>query len=201
VFTNLLNLLQELSDRFSQQDQILSLSGMSWTDYENLTAREDSGYRISYLNGIITILSPSRNHERIAEIINGLIKTYCRKYSLVYFPMGSTTLKNPPLSGKEPDHSFAFKTDKAIPDLAIDVNYTNGSVVDLERYRDLGIQEVWMWKDRQISFYHLVDSEYQEITESVCLPTLKTHFLITFVNRGLKETPLTIEEDFYRKLK
>ncbi len=199
MFTDLLNLPID-SDRAQAQDQILSLSGMSWSDYEKLTSQDYLGYRISYLNGVITIVSPSRSHERIAEIINGLIKTYCRKYNRVYFPMGSTTLKNPPLAGKEPDHSFAFDTDKSIPDLAVEVTYSSGGVADLEKYKYFGVKEVWFWKNNEITFYHLVNSEYQEIENSVCLPKLSADFLITFVNRGLTETPLTIEDDFYQQL-
>jgi Uma2 family endonuclease len=199
VFTDLLNFPID-SDRAQAQDQILSLSGMSWSDYEKLTSQDYLGYRISYLNGVITIVSPSRSHERIAEILNGLIKTYCRKYNRVYFPMGSTTLKNPPLAGKEPDHSFAFDTDKSIPDLAVEVTYSSGGVADLEKYRYLKVKEVWFWKNNEITFYHLVNSEYQEIENSVCLPKLSADFLVTFVNRGLTETPLTIEDDFYQQL-
>lgn len=199
MFTDLLNLPID-SDRATRQDQILSIAGMSWADYERLTDKEYSGYRASYLDGVIIIVSPSRNHERIAEIINGLIKTYCRKYNLTYYPMGSTTLKNPPLAGKEPDHSFAFNTDKSIPDLAVEVNYSSGSVKDLEKYKYLGVQEVWFWQDNQITFYRLIDSNYVEIPNSICLSKLASNFLITFINRGLTETPLTIEEDFYRQL-
>ncbi|MGK7894480.1 MAG: Uma2 family endonuclease [Xenococcus sp. (in: cyanobacteria)] len=199
MFTDLLNLPID-SDRAQAQDQILSLSGMSWSDYEKLTSQDYLGYRISYLNGVITIVSPSRSHERIAEIINGLIKTYCRKYNRVYFPMGSTTLKNPPLAGKEPDHSFAFDTDKSIPDLAVEVTYSSGGVADLEKYKYFGVKEVWFWKNNEITFYHLVNSEYQEIENSVCLSKLSADFLITFINRGLTETPLTIEDDFYQQL-
>jgi len=199
VFTDLLNLPLD-RDRASHGDQTLSLIGMTWDDYENLT-QENFGYRISYLNGVIKIVSPSRNHERIAEVINGLIKTYCRKYRLDYFPMGSTTLKYPPLAGKEPDHSFAFVMDKSIPDLAVEVTYTSGSITDLDKYRYLEVKEVWFWSDNKLAFYRLVDGRYQEIEESVCLPKLTTHFLNTFVNRGLTETPLMIEEDFYDSLK
>jgi Uma2 family endonuclease len=198
VFTDLLNIPIDVN-RASRADQILSLAQMTWDDYEKLT-EEYLGYRISYLNGVITIVSPSKNHERIAEVINGLIKTYCRKYDLAYFPMGSTTLKNPPLAGKEPDHSFAFVTDKSLPDLAVEVTYTSGSLADLEKYKYLGIKEVWFWFNNEIKFYCLIDGEYEEIESSVGLPQLSASFVITFINRGLTETPLTIEADFYQKL-
>ncbi|MEL7009945.1 MAG: hypothetical protein AAFY50_07995 [Cyanobacteria bacterium J06648_1] len=64
----------------------------------------------------------------------------------------------------------------------------------------MGIKEVWFWRDRQISFYHLVDGEYKAIKSSICLPQLDADFLISFINRGLTETPLTIEADFERQL-
>ena len=106
-------------DRLTQQDQILILFGTTWDDFEQLTSEEYSGYRISYFDGEIIIVSPGRNHERIAEIINYLIVAYCRQYNILYYPFRSTTLKNAPLAGKEPDVSFAFGTDKDIPDLAV----------------------------------------------------------------------------------
>jgi Uma2 family endonuclease len=198
MFTDVLNLPIN-SDRANRADQILTLNNMNWSDYEQLLVT-DIGYKASYWDGVITIVSPSKNHERIAEIINGLIKTYCRKYNLIYFPMGSTTIKNPPLAGKEPDHSFAFEIDKSIPDLAIEVTYTSGSMADLEKYQSLGVKEVWFWQNNKITFYQLVDSEYLETQNSICLAEISSNFLITFVNRGLKETPLTIEEDFYQQL-
>ncbi|MEY2856424.1 MAG: hypothetical protein RLZZ74_733 [Cyanobacteriota bacterium] len=198
MFTDVLNLPIN-SDRANRADQILTLNNMNWSDYEQLLV-SDIGYKASYWDGVITIVSPSKNHERIAEIINGLIKTYCRKYNLIYFPLGSTTIKNPPLAGKEPDHSFAFEIDKPIPDLAIEVTYTSGSIADLEKYQSLGVKEVWLWQNNKIAFYQLVDSEYLETQNSICLPKISSNFLITFVNRGLMETPLTIEEDFYQQL-
>ena len=85
MFIDLLNLPLD-SERLAREDQTLCLSGMTWEDYEQLTAAR-TNYHIAYFEGIITIVSPSLNHEKIAEIINGLIKTYCRKYNLLYFPM------------------------------------------------------------------------------------------------------------------
>lgn len=197
MFSDLLNLPIN-SDRAGQQDQTLTLSGMSWADYEQLVSEEYLGYRVSYWQGNITIVSPSRNHERIAETINGLIKTYCRKYNLVYFPMGSTTLKNPPLAGKEPDCSFAFHADQSIPDLAVEVTYSSGGAFDLEKYKYLGVKEVWFWQNNEITFYALIGSDYVKMSQSICLPKLSSNFLLTFVNRGLTESPLIIEDEFYQ---
>ncbi|MEM9273186.1 MAG: Uma2 family endonuclease [Cyanobacteria bacterium P01_F01_bin.143] len=188
------------SDRVAQSDQTLIIADMTWNDYEKFDLIEYPGYRVSYFQGVITIVSPSPNHETTAEVINYLVVAYCRKYNLLYFPMRSTTLKNPPLAGKEPDVSFAFGSKKSLPDLAIEVVYSSGGVDDLEKYKYLGVQEVWFWQNNQIKFYKLRDSDYIEVEISDCLPQLASSFLINFINRGLTESPLTIEADFIREL-
>ena len=201
MFTDKLN-LPITSDRSSRADQILSLSDMTWADYEAITSAEYTGYRADFFQGLITIVSPSQNHEAIAETISDLIKAYCRHKNLLYFPMGSTTLKNPPLAGKEPDKSFAFGRKKAFPDLAIEVIYSSGDINDsLQKYQYLGVKEVWFWQSDRLSFYQLENGTYQRIVESVCLPQVTAQSLNKFVNRGLTESPLTIEADFLQELK
>lgn len=199
MFTDKLNLPIN-KERLSQQDQTLSLAGMTWDDYEKLIEEECSRYRISYGNGVITIVSPSQNHEVIERVISILINAYCRKYNLIYFPMGSTTLKNPPKSGKEPDTSYTFGSKKSIPDLAVEVIFSSGNINDLEKYQDLGVTEVWFWQNDKIQFYRLVDSGYIKTKNSFCLNKLSSDFLAEFVNRGLTESPLTIEADFINTL-
>ncbi|MDJ0592350.1 MAG: Uma2 family endonuclease [Pleurocapsa sp. MO_226.B13] len=200
MFTDLLNLPVD-SFRAKQQDQILSLFGMSWLDYEKLTSQEYLSYRVSYFNEIITIVSSSINHEIIERTISILINAYCRKYELLYFPMGSTTLKNPPLAGKEPDTSYSFETRKSIPDLAVEVIYSSSNINNsLEKYKFLNVEEVWFWQEEKIKFYQLADDEYLEINKSRFLSKLTPEFLVEFVNRGLIESPLIIEADFTREL-
>jgi Uma2 family endonuclease len=187
-------------NRLSQEDQTLSLAGMSWADYEKFDDPEYPGYRVSYFNGVITLVSPSQNHEVIAEVINYLIVAYCKKINLSYYPMGSTRLTNKPLAGKEPDVSFSFSSKKSIPDLAIEVIFSSGSVDDLKTYHSIGVAEVWFWRDSEITFYQLAEQGYIEIAESVFLPNLAAKDLENFVNRGFNESPLTIEADFLNSI-
>lgn len=184
------------SDRLNQQDQTLRLAGMNWADYEQLTSSEYPGYRVSFLKGVITLVSPSKNHERIAEVISCLIMAYCREFQLLYYPMRSTTLKQKPLVGKEPNVSYAFGIDKDIPDLAVEVVFSSGGIEDLEKYKILGVPEVWFWQNNELTFYRLQDAGYQEVAVSICLPNLAAKDFVSFVNRGITESPLTIESDF-----
>ena len=183
------------------QDQTLSLAGMTWEDYEKFNAVEYPGYRTSFFKGIINLVSPSKNHERIAQTIAILVSAYCRRFKIDYFPMGSTRLKKKPLAGKEPDVSFAFNTDKEFPDLAIEVIFSSGGLDDLQKYQALGIKEVWFWQDNKITFYQLQEDKYVEIFFSNLLPQLNSQTLATFVNRGSSESSLVIESDFVDSFK
>lgn len=188
------------SDRFNQLDQTLTLAGTNWHDYQNFATEEYSGYLVSYFQGVISIVSPGRNHESIAQTFIVLINAYCRHYGLMYYSLGSTRLENPPLAGKEPDVAYAFNTNKAIPDLAIEVVFSSGSIQELAKYREIGVKEVWFWQNNEIHFYELVEDSYQEISISHFLPQLTPHLLASFVNRGLNESQLTIETDFVEAL-
>jgi Uma2 family endonuclease len=187
-------------DQLQKQDQTLSLAGMTWTDYEKFKTEEYLGYRVSYFNGVITLVSPSLNHERIAQTITILVCAYCRKFNLPYFPWGSTRLSNKPLAGKEPDVSFAFNTDKDIPDLAIEVIFSSGSIDDLNKYHTIGVKEVWFWKNQKITFYQRQTQGYIEITHSQLLSNLKSDLLENFTNQGLTKSPLIIEAEFLQQI-
>ncbi|WP_052055472.1 Uma2 family endonuclease [Myxosarcina sp. GI1] len=189
-------------ERLEKEDLTISFANATWDDFEKLYCEEDFGYRVSYLNGVITIVSPSKNHEVIADIISDLIKAFCRRFNILYFPMGSTTLTNKPLAGKEPDASFTFGEIKDIPDLAIEVAFSSGSLEDLEKYKLLNVKEVWLWKNEKLRFFVLNKQrdDYEEKERSFYLHNLSAEFLIDFVNRSLTESPLTIEKDFNKAL-
>lgn len=187
-------------EHLSHQDQTLSFAGMDWADYEKFDSQEYPGYRVSYFKGVITLVSPSQNHEVIAEVINYLIVAYCEQVQLLYYPMRSTRLVNKPLAGKEPDVSFSFGSRKELPDLAVEVIFSSGSVDDLKKYLALGVSEVWFWQDNRLTFYYLTAGKYVEVADSICLPNLAAKELASFVNRGLTESPLTIKSDFLRSL-
>ena len=57
------------SDRLNKSDQTLSLAGMTWSDFEQFITEEYLGYKVDFFEGVITLVSPSKNHERIAEVI------------------------------------------------------------------------------------------------------------------------------------
>ena len=184
-------------DKFGQEDQILTITGANWFDYLEFESQEYPGYRVSYFNGEITIVSPGRNHERIAEVINRLIIAYCEKYELQDFPFGQTRLKAPSQTGREPDLAYAFYSDKSLPDLAVEVIFSSGDSSTLKlSYKNIGIPELSVWKNNKITFYYLEQDNYIVIKSSRILKGIESESFVKYVNRGITESPFVIKKDF-----
>lgn len=150
--------LNDLASRIALDDpeERRVLSRVSWAQYEALLADlgEGSAYRVHFLDGVLEILAPSRNHESGKTRIGDLLLIYFLETDTEYFPMGSTTLKRPERqAGGEPDESYCIGTDRGVPDLAIEVIVTSGSINRLELYRRLGVREVWFWQANRLIVY------------------------------------------------
>ena len=184
-------------DRLLKQDFTLSFSGMTWDDYEKFNAAEYFGYRASFLDGVITLMSPSQNHEIIKDFIFLLIIAYGDAFDLDYYPTGSTTYKDRNKQvGKEPDASFCFNSLKPIPDLAIEVVFSSGGTDDLRKYQKLGVKEVWFWINNTLEIYVLVNGVYRQQPNSFNLPTIEAKLLTKYIDRALTDNPRVVKKSF-----
>ena len=180
-----------------KQDRTLSFSGMTWEDYEKFYAEEYQGYRTSFLDGVITIMSPSQNHEMIKDFIFLLVITYCDNFDLDYYPTGSTTLKDKNQQvGKEPDTSFCFNNLKKVPDLAIEVVFSSGGTDNLKKYQKLGVKEAWFWIKNELEIYVLVDDVYQKQSHSFSLEKLTDKLLTKYISQALNGNPRILKKRF-----
>jgi Uma2 family endonuclease len=162
---------------------------VSWAQYEALLIDlgEASSYRVHFLDGVLEIVAPSRLHESDKTRIGDLLLIYFLETGTEYFPVGSTTLKQPEQgAGGEPDESYCIGTNKETPDLAIEVIVTSGSINRLELYRRLGVPEVWFWQNNRLKLYHqrgetaehFADTAgYEAIATSEVLPGLDIELL------------------------
>ena len=189
-------------NKIKSGDRITTFTEVSWSDYEWVlkTKGERSVPSISYLDGVLTIVSSGRNHERVKEIIGDLIKIYCDEAEIDYYPWASTTLKQEDESvGKEPDISYCFNNDKDKPDLAIEVVYTNGGKESLEKYRRLSIKEIWFWQNNSLSIYVLDNLEYSQWKQSYSLPNLDLSLLSEFVGKMLVGNIRLLKREFVKR--
>ena len=164
-------LLSELSELLQAEDpeERQTISGVNWENYEALL--NDLGdslqYRVTYLDGVIELVSPSRHHEIRRTIIGSLLEIYFQEKRIRYFPLGSTTFrKQAKRGGVEQDESYCLGIEKEVPDLAIEVVVTSGGIDKLEVYKRLGVAEVWFFQNNQFAIYHLRCESYELVAKS-----------------------------------
>ncbi len=117
------------------------------------------GVRLFYYDGMIEILMPGREHEIFASIIGYLVTTFLTEKGIFFQPTRSMTQEKEGVVSAQADESYCIESVKSIPDLSIEVIFTS----KLERYKSLGVPEVWFWEDGSLNVYHLQDSSYELI--------------------------------------
>ncbi|MDJ0713556.1 MAG: Uma2 family endonuclease [Prochloraceae cyanobacterium] len=167
--------LEEIQITATDPEERRIISPVPWEEYSKLADRlgDSSRYRVSYLDGTLVIMSPSRSHEKIKKHIAVLLEAYLQEAEIDYYPLGSTTFrKEEGRVGKEPDECYCIGSEKEFPDLAIEISVTSGGVDTLEVYKRLGIKEVWLWKNNRFSIYFLAKENYVKQEKSTLLPDL-----------------------------
>lgn len=170
-------------------EERFTTSGVNWQIYEALLAKleDNSHYRVTYLDGILEIVSPSIRHEKLKKRLATLIEFYLQRRRIQYTPMGSPTVRSFfKKAGAEPDECYCIGEEKDIPDLAVEVIITSGSINKLETYRRLGVAEVWFWENNRLKLYYLREETpsvflenhgYEQIMSSELLPELNISIL------------------------
>jgi Uma2 family endonuclease len=163
-------------------DQRVVMHGVQWTHFEAILALrgDTAGPRVTYLQGELELMSPSRSHEGIKKLVARMIELYAIEKGIPLSGYGSWTLKNAPTErAVEPDECYIIGDArlKDAPDLAIEVIWTSGGLDRLEVYRGLGVREVWLWRDGAIRMYQLRGEHYDELARSLALPGLDLSLL------------------------
>jgi Uma2 family endonuclease len=166
-------------------EEKLIISEVSWEQYEHLLAHlgDSDRYRITYFDGILEIMSPSRRHEVDKKSAARLLEVYLEEAEIDFWGLGSTTFRKQKQEvGKEPDECYCIGTEKEFPDIAIEVVLTSGGINFLEVYKRLEVKEIWFWQNNQLTIYHLSESgEYEQQTASTLLPNLDITLLSQYV--------------------
>lgn len=169
------------------EDQISAFHDVSWKDYERLLEirGDKSAPRITYLEGELQILRPSKDHEQIKSYIGFLLGTWCIDRGIEVHPFGSWTLKEKKeMRGAEADECYIFGSGpRERPHLAIEVEWTQGGIDKLDVYRKLGVGEVWIWRRGVIQVWALAGGEFERAQRSVVLPDLDLALLASMLDR------------------
>ncbi|MHB8872266.1 MAG: Uma2 family endonuclease [Myxococcaceae bacterium] len=163
------------------------LRNVPWRLYEELSAArgESARPKMSYIDGTLELVTPSYDHDAISRMIDKLLFVWADESDTPLISAGSWTQgRRASKAGLEPDESYALgRRRPKRPDVALEVLWTEVGTSKLEIYRRLGIPEVWLWRDDQISVHVLGPKGYERKTRSRLLPGLDLRLLARFVRR------------------
>ena len=172
------------------------IRGVSWKDYTILREALDTpGLRMTYCEGVLELMSPSRNHELWKKTAARVIELYAFLRRLPLLGYGSTTFRREAKErGVEPDECWrvgSVMREGEIPDIVLEVIYTNPILDKLYVYDGLEIPEVWLWKDGAFELYQRRgEGGYDRVERSGLLPELDFALVARFVTREDQDVAL-----------
>jgi Uma2 family endonuclease len=183
---------------FAPPDEIIRLSGISWNTYETLLEElRDRRLRLTYNRGNLEIMAPSPEHELSKEVLGRFIDTIAEEFEINIYPLGSTTFKQPELSGAEPDKCFYIHNIAVVqgkrrlnmaedpaPDLIVEIDITSSSQNRLQVYADLGVAEVWIYNGESLIVHQLQNGNYQANPTSQFFANLSISAIADWLQRS-----------------
>ncbi len=164
---------------------VSTLYGISWEQFKAIDAAlgESKGVKLSYLHGMLEIMSPiGPEDESVKSTLGLLLEAYMREKSIRFYRCGGFTIESPKTTSGTPDESYAIGTQKKIPDIVIEVIITSGRLDKKELYKPKQVPEVWFWKKGQITLFHLEGQEYEPRERSEFLPDLDLSVLRRYLD-------------------
>ena len=184
----------------SQLEQRVVLYDVSWETYERLLADhlDNSVPHFTYDRGVLAIVSPLHEHEKINRIISLLVDVLAEEMDLDVENLGSTTFKRVDLKrGFEPDTCFYVQNEERVrgkteldlnvdppPDLVIEIDITSPSLNRFPLFARFGVPEVWRYDGERIRILVLEGDGYAERTASLALPFLTGDIVTRFAREG-----------------
>jgi Uma2 family endonuclease len=166
-------------------DHFVYLRGVSFREYEALLEMRGDRCvpRVTYLEGVLELMSPSRYHENDKKRFARLLEAWAEETGIEIEGVGSWTLKSSKEErGAEPDECYTVgrvpASDDDRPDLAIEVIWTAGGLDKLEVYRKLSVREVWFYERGAIRFFVLRGDQYELMQRSELLPGVDPELFI-----------------------
>ena len=178
-------------------EQRFTWRGWTWHQFKAIQSgfEDVPGVRLFYRDGVLEIVGTGRLHEAIRCLMCLLMGQYFLQRRIVFFTSGTYSQSVEAKVEYQADWSYCFGTIKDIPDLCIEIVITSGSPIKIQKYRLMGVPEVWFWEDGTLELYHLREEGYDRIASSEILPELDLSLLKRCI---LFASPLDALEEFSR---
>jgi Uma2 family endonuclease len=197
--------------QIAEDEQRVVLHAISWRQYETVLQAfpEQAGLRVWYIDGRLTLLSPSHRHDRSEKALGLLVIALANACGIEWEPAGHTTYRMEGLgSGVEGDETFYFRanaermrgaqdvdlTTQPPPDLAIEVEVTHPADDAIAVWGRIGVPEVWRLNTKRAALTFGLrqdDGSYAPSPRSAAFPELEP-------NDVLAQLPLAAQLGFAR---
>ncbi len=171
----------------SPAERRIYLTNIRWPTYLALLADlgEHRG-RLTYDQGRLEIVSPSKKHEHLKKLVGRLIEAFSEELEIKIQSVSSTTLNREDLQkGVEADECYYVQNEAAVrneeeidltrdppPDLAVEVEVSRRLIPRAPIYAAMGIPEIWRYDGDRLRVSHLQQGEYVEAEQSTVFPML-----------------------------
>jgi Uma2 family endonuclease len=164
-----------------------------WTYVALRDALDDTGIRMTYLEGGLELMSPSELHEESKKLVARLLEAWAEESDVDLRGFGSATFREEAKKrGLEADECYALgpKPQGQPPQIAIEVVVSSPLLDKLNVYAGLGVAEVWLWRPSvaRVEVWRLAGDAYERRERSEALPQLDLELLAQFVRPGESQT-------------
>lgn len=169
---------------------------VSWSNYVLLSdTLTTPGLRMTYCEGALELMSPSREHETWKTTAARLVELYAFLRKLPLLGYGSTTFRREARErGAEPDECWRFGSimkDGELPDVVLEVIRSQPLLDKLRVYDGLEVPEVWLFRNGVFEVYRRRSEGGYDLRErSTFLPELDLGFVARFVTREDQDVAL-----------
>ncbi len=166
-------------------EQRVLLRSISWQTYETLADNPDrAGRLLTYDQGVLEIMSPSKAHESDKSILGRMVEMYSLQHDIDICSSASTTFKRKDLErGFEADESYYIRNESIVrnkraidllvdppPDLVIEIEMSRSAINKLALFASIGIPEVWRYDGNRLWLGRLNGDVYEPSNCSIELP-------------------------------
>ncbi|MBG1265787.1 Uma2 family endonuclease [Nostoc sp. WHI] len=167
------------------EEKLVTLKDVSWEQFKGIEAQlqENRNVRLSYLSGILEIMSPiGDKHEKVKSTLGLLLEAYMKKLGIRFYKRGGFTLEELGYASGTPDESYSIGVEREVPDIVIEIIVISGTINRKELYKPKKVPEVWFWKSNQIKIFRLSKGgEYEEVDRSGFFPDLDPALLLRYI--------------------
>ncbi|NEQ98271.1 MAG: Uma2 family endonuclease [Cyanothece sp. SIO2G6] len=165
----------------------------TWEDYEQLlqVRQNRAALKITFdaVTREIRIMAPLPGHGKRSAALTALIQALLRHTGQDWDSYDPITLKQLQQKGVEPDHCFYVQNREALlgqeqidlaidppPDLAVEMDLT--SLTQASDYNEIGVPELWIYRQARLLIYCFDGQRYRESTVSPLFPDIAVRDLI-----------------------